>query len=67
MTKTQHTVECIILEMLEGYTMAKIQNAGFLTTAVFQESVVSCWLQEVCDLRNAGFNGNWCTHLSTLP
>jgi hypothetical protein len=64
MTKT---VECMILEMLEVYTMAKIQNAGLLTTVVFHEDVVSHWLQEVCDLRNAGFNGNWCTQLSILP
>jgi len=55
------------LEMLEVYTMAKIQNAGLLTTAVFQEDVVSHWLQGVCDLWNAGFNGNWCAQLSTLP
>jgi len=47
--------------------MAKIQNAGLLTTAVFQEDVVSHWLQEVCDLKNAGFNGTWYAQLSTLP
>jgi hypothetical protein len=57
----------MILEILEVYTMAEIQNAGLLTTAVFEENVVSCWLQEVCDLWNAGYNGNWCTQLSTLP
>jgi hypothetical protein len=48
MTKIQYTVECMILEMMEVYTMAKIQNAGLLTIAVFQEDVVSRWLQEVC-------------------
>lgn len=67
MTKTQHTAECMILEMLEVYATVEIQNAGLLTTAVFQEDVVSHWLQEVCDLQNAGCNSNWCAQLNTLP
>jgi hypothetical protein len=48
----------MILEMLEVYTIVKIQNAGLLTIAVFHEDIVTHWLQEVCDLQNAGFNSN---------
>ena len=47
--------------------MAKIQEAVLLITTIFQEDLVSWWLQEVYDLRNAGFNDNWCAQLSTIP
>jgi hypothetical protein len=47
------------LDMLELYAAPRIQDAGLLAIAVFQQGGPLFWTQEVPDFLNATSDGKW--------